>query len=184
MKKNNKKGFTLVELLAVIVILAILAVAAYTIVIPKLNENKPKPFISDISALVDAYIAYTGAGGTVQTQSGVKICTSSSCNTTSTSTTVSCDYVTVKKLIDEGYIKIVNKEAVGSVALCNKQYYVSYSNGSYMTDNANSMKMINVNRISAVGTTLKGFKECGGSTGTTCASNTSLSSNQMVRDFD
>lgn len=40
MKKLNKKGFTLVELLAVIVILAILAVAAMTNVIPKMEQAK------------------------------------------------------------------------------------------------------------------------------------------------
>jgi len=46
MKKLNKKGFTLVELLAVIVLLGIVAVAAITSVTSLINSNKKKTFVS------------------------------------------------------------------------------------------------------------------------------------------
>lgn len=44
MKKLNKKGFTLVELLAVIVILALLMVVVATTVMPLMNDSKKSAF--------------------------------------------------------------------------------------------------------------------------------------------
>ncbi|MBQ3020666.1 MAG: prepilin-type N-terminal cleavage/methylation domain-containing protein [Bacilli bacterium] len=45
MKKLNKKGFTLVELLAVIVILAILIVIVATTALPAMNNAKKNTFV-------------------------------------------------------------------------------------------------------------------------------------------
>ncbi len=54
LKKRNKKGFTLVELLAVIVILAVVILIAVTAVIPRMNNAKKK-------ALVDEALMYLKA---------------------------------------------------------------------------------------------------------------------------
>ena len=45
--KSNNKGFTLVELLAVIVILAVVILIAVTAVIPRMNNAKKKAFIDE-----------------------------------------------------------------------------------------------------------------------------------------
>lgn len=50
--KNNKKGFTLVELLAVIVILAVVILIAVTAVIPRMNQAKRKAFEDEALMLI------------------------------------------------------------------------------------------------------------------------------------
>lgn len=52
--KNNKKGFTLVELLAVIVILAIVMGIAATLVIPMIEDARKGAFASTAMTIVDA----------------------------------------------------------------------------------------------------------------------------------
>ena len=47
LKKRNKKGFTLVELLAVIVILAVVILIAVTAVIPRMNNAKKKALLDE-----------------------------------------------------------------------------------------------------------------------------------------
>ncbi len=170
MKKNKQKGFTLVELLAVIVILAILATAAYTLIIPKINENKPKTFVSDVSSLVAAYDAY--AQFETPKEGSISLYTSSS-----SSTKVACTYATVEELISSGNIKITgNDKAKGIVALCNRQYYVSYTNGRYMTSysiGSTSGSLVD-NRIISFSEdgTINNFKECS----TDCTALTSIAS--------
>lgn len=51
----NKKGFTLVELLAVIVILAIIALIATSIVINVVNESREKANLRSIESYAKAY---------------------------------------------------------------------------------------------------------------------------------
>ena len=48
---NNKKGFTLVELLAVISILAILVIIALPNVMGMFNEAKKKSFLTEVRTL-------------------------------------------------------------------------------------------------------------------------------------
>ena len=59
--KNNKRGFTLVELLAVIVILAVVILIAVTAVVPRMNNAKKKAFIDEaliyLKAGKEAYTA-------------------------------------------------------------------------------------------------------------------------------
>lgn len=52
--KNNKKGFTLVELLAVIVILAVVILIAVTAVIPRMNKAKERAFEDEALAFIKA----------------------------------------------------------------------------------------------------------------------------------
>lgn len=66
MKKMNKKGFTLVELLAVIVILAVIILIAVTAVIPRMNKAKRKAFEDEAMALIKGAEEYV-----VLEQSGV-----------------------------------------------------------------------------------------------------------------
>lgn len=47
MLKNNKRGFTLVELLAVIVILGVITLIAVTSVIPRMNSARKNAFLDD-----------------------------------------------------------------------------------------------------------------------------------------
>ena len=54
LKKKRKKGFTLVELLAVIVILAVVILIAVTAVIPRMNKARK-------NALVDEALMYLNA---------------------------------------------------------------------------------------------------------------------------
>ena len=63
MKKNTKKGFTLVELLVVIAILAILAsvaVVGYTAFIKKADDQAAATEIDQIEALLDAALLTDG----------------------------------------------------------------------------------------------------------------------------
>ena len=55
---KNKKGFTLVELLAVIVILAILATAAFTLVLPQIEKSRKKSFVSEAANIIDSAELY------------------------------------------------------------------------------------------------------------------------------
>ena len=55
---RNKKGFTLVELLAVIVILAILATAAFTLVLPQIEKSRKKSFVSEVASIIDSAELY------------------------------------------------------------------------------------------------------------------------------
>ena len=64
MKKNTKKGFTLVELLVVIAILAILssvAVVGYTAFVKKADDQAAKTEIAQIEALLDAALLTDGS---------------------------------------------------------------------------------------------------------------------------
>ena len=63
MRKNNKKGFTLVELLVVIAILAILAsvaVVGYTAFVDKAKESKAKTELHQIVEYVNAELIDDG----------------------------------------------------------------------------------------------------------------------------
>ena len=61
MKSKNKKGFTLVELLAVIVILAVVILIAVTAVVPRMNKARENAFVDEalvyIRAGKEAYIS-------------------------------------------------------------------------------------------------------------------------------
>ena len=52
--KNNNKGFTLVELLAVIVILAVVILIAVTAVIPRMNSAKKNAFLDEVKVYTKA----------------------------------------------------------------------------------------------------------------------------------
>ena len=70
MKRNiNKKGFTLVELLAVIVILAVLALVAMPNVTRLMNDSRKNAFITE----VENFVTYAQTSYTNSQISGAKI---------------------------------------------------------------------------------------------------------------
>ena len=58
MKRLNKKGFTLVELLAVIVVLAVLVLIATTAVVPRMNRARKEAFKTEVSTIYNAALEY------------------------------------------------------------------------------------------------------------------------------
>lgn len=58
MKKMNKKGFTLVELLAVIVVLAVIMLLAVNAVIPQMNKARKNAFVTEANSFIDAAGTY------------------------------------------------------------------------------------------------------------------------------
>ena len=54
MKNKNNKGFTLVELLAVIVILAVIILIAVNAIIPQMNKARKNSFIDEVAVYVQA----------------------------------------------------------------------------------------------------------------------------------
>ena len=107
---KNKNGFTLVELLVVIVILAVLSVAAYTIVSPRVEESRKKSFLSEISEtnksaqryFIDHSDSYT---------------------------------VSISELFEGGYLAKVGDISSydGYITREGNVYYIFMSNGKYMT---------------------------------------------------
>ena len=91
MKKLNKKGFTLVELLAVIVILALLIVVVANTALPAMNSAKKSTLETYAKRVVEqAKTLYTSA------EIGVTVngCTNSSA-------TVSCTFTDIKQIMGQ-----------------------------------------------------------------------------------
>lgn len=108
MKRNiNKKGFTLVELLAVIVILAVLALVAMPNVTRLMNDSRKNAFITEVENFVTyAQTSYTNSqiSGTVPKGPDESLITGQKFND------VSYDYycVSYAKLVSGGFIQKSN----------------------------------------------------------------------------
>jgi len=108
MKRNiNKKGFTLVELLAVIVILAVLALVAMPNVTRLMNDSRKNAFITEVENFVTyAQTSYTNSqiSGTVPKGTDESLITGQMFNG------VSYDYycVSYAKLVSGGFIQKSN----------------------------------------------------------------------------
>lgn len=88
---NNTNGFTLVELLAVIVVLAIVMVIAVNAVMPTLQDSRKNTFAIEVNGAIEAAQTYYMNGGATGDPNRVF--------PTSVSTT-RC--VTIKQLVDAG----------------------------------------------------------------------------------
>ena len=151
MKKNNKKGFTLVELLAVIVILAVVVLIAMTAVVPKMNEAQKNSFVTEVNKFV---------------QGAQTLYTSLSINGDFTSVpTLSANggTVTLQELVSAGAIE---KSNISSYSGCIKitinngvaSYEVKVSDGKFNTgDNLVNINSVNVDSIIAGG---KNYTSC------------------------
>ena len=66
MKRLNRKGFTLVELLAVIVVLAVIMLLAVNAVIPQMNKARRNAFVTEAQTFIggaETYILNKQMGG-------------------------------------------------------------------------------------------------------------------------
>ena len=124
-KLMNKKGFTLVELLAVIVILAVIILVAMNAVIPQMSKARKGAFLTEIETFVKGAEAYYQA-------ESVKGNTMSECSSTGGITTCCIDIDDLKG----NYIKKSDEKYKGSIKIQinadNTAEYSAYmSNGTY-----------------------------------------------------
>lgn len=129
MKKLNKNGFTLVELLAVIVVLAVIMLLAVNAVLPQMNKARKNAFITEAQTFIDAAGTYyqsamltgdenfTSAGGCVNVSDLIG------------------PYVEKENKADySGYVTITidpsSNEASYKIQLANKQFFLGNEGGT------------------------------------------------------
>ena len=125
MKKNNKKGFTLVELLVVIVILAILAITAFTIVGNRVEEARRKAVVNDVDAVVKAFDLCV-----TDSSNGVSGALAGCALTNGASSSVD-----ITTLVGKYLTKQDTSKFAGSIIKCSSGYKVSLMSGGYSTGN-------------------------------------------------
>ncbi len=133
--KNNKKGFTLVELLAVIVILAVVILIAVTAVIPRMRNAKKSAFKDEALAFVKA-----AEEAYVSTQMESSTGTGTTCFTVATLTDANNGYIELKG--GKSYAGKIVLNSTGVVT----GVYLEDSTNSYVITNAsyNSNKTLTV----------------------------------------
>lgn len=125
MKKLNKNGFTLVELLAVIVILAVVILVAVNNVIPQMNKAKAGAFKTEALSFLDGAEQYytsqqmTGKDFNETNKAGEKL-----------------EGVTIKYLVDNKYVKSADVDKyTGCIKYDeNTGFTIKLSSASYHTD--------------------------------------------------
>lgn len=150
MKRNiNKKGFTLVELLAVIVILAVLALVAMPNVTRLMNDSRKNAFITEVENFVTyAQTSYTNSqiSGTVPKGPDESLITGQMFNN------VSYDYycVSYAKLVSGGFIQKSNGDNYKGVFEIymptdgtSSKTVIYMSNGNYQINGLSVNKLAN-----------------------------------------
>ena len=150
MKRNiNKKGFTLVELLAVIVILAVLALVAMPNVTRLMNDSRKNAFITEVENFVTyAQTSYTNSqiSGTVPNGPDESLITGQTFNN------VSYDYycVSYAKLVSGGFIQKSNGDNYKGVFEIymptdgtSSKTVIYMSNGNYQINGLSINKLAN-----------------------------------------
>ena len=145
MKKLNKNGFTLVELLAVIVVLAVIMLLAVNAVLPQMNKARKNAFVTEAESVINAASSY------YQTM----ILTGEDDNMTATGGCVS-----VEKL-KGGYLEKNDTDFTGSVKIAIDQttnvatYTIWLSNGEFAISNkaGAEIKAANVTASTAAAST-------------------------------
>lgn len=129
MKKLNKNGFTLVELLAVIVILAVVILVAVNNVIPQMNKAKAGAFKTEALSFLDGAEQYytsqqmTGKDFNETNKAGEKL-----------------EGVTIKYLVDNKYVKsadIDKYEGCIKYDEVNGKFQIQLWSNSYITAKGN-----------------------------------------------
>ena len=136
----NKKGFTLVELLAVIVIIGILSIMVIPNVIKTRNDYLEKTFESRLKLINNAALDWASENlvnvpsNVTNEYNGQKVF-DSNC----TKTCPTCGYITVGFLIENNYLsgsdenKTVMKNPLTNENLNNKKVCVRYNNNDIFT---------------------------------------------------
>lgn len=112
-KLMNKKGFTLVELLAVIVILAVIILVAMNAVIPQMENARKNAFKTEVETFAKAAETYFAN----QALSNPSILTSGGC-------------VTVETL-KNGYVNKSDEKYVGQACIKSNKIYLALTSGAY-----------------------------------------------------
>ena len=113
MKKMNKKGFTLVELLAVIVILAVIVLVAMNAVIPRMEEARRGAFKTEVVTFAKAAETFF----TNKALSDPSVLTSGGCVELGT--------------LKDGYVNKTDAAYEGSACVVDKVVYLAMTNGAY-----------------------------------------------------
>jgi prepilin-type N-terminal cleavage/methylation domain-containing protein len=126
-RKLNNNGFTLVELLAIIVVLAVIMLMAVQAVIPTLNKARMQSFALEAQTAIEATQTYL-MNNSLLGSSDVSF---------PTTTTPVC--VTIKSLVDAGLFEAKNAgNYVGGIEVTksgnNYLYKVYLTNGKYYID--------------------------------------------------
>ncbi len=126
-----KKGFTLVELLAVVVILAVLMLVATTAVGPAITNSKKSAFFSSCSSMVDAANIYASSAGI----------------------TTTC-FITSDSLVSKGYFSVKDVSFKGAVLITVSGNSYTYSlvatNGDYSVGTNSSGAYTNAKALTAI----------------------------------
>ena len=122
---KEKRGFTLVELLAVIVVLAIIMLIAVQAVLPLMQQSRKNAFTIEANGAIDAAMTYFVSKAISGEVVGTGICYK-------LDTLEKEGMYTTKKAGYEGFINIVPSSASANVYL----YKVTMTNGQYYVENA------------------------------------------------
>jgi len=118
--KNNKKGFTLVELLAVIVILAVIILIAVTAIIPQMNKARKNAFIDEVAvyaqAAEKAYVANQMEGSAPITCFTI--------GSTAGTTELNGEYVKKPDSTYKGVVKLDADGKLSTISLKNNKYAI------------------------------------------------------------
>lgn len=149
MNNMNKKGFTLVELLAVIVILAVLALVAMPNVTRLMNDSRKNAFITEVENFVTyAQTSYTNSqiNGTITNSADESLITGQTFNN------ASYDYycVSYAKLVSGGFIQKSNGDNYKGIFEIymptdgtSSKTVIYMSNGSYQINGLSINKLAN-----------------------------------------
>jgi len=122
---KNQKGFTLVELLAVIVILAVVILIAVTAVIPRMNDARKGAFADEVMAYIrgaqEAYVESQMDGGAGDT-----------CFTVAW---LNANKIDKKGEAYSGYVSINTTNGAGTAYIKNNKYMINGGSGSLSKTN-------------------------------------------------
>ena len=139
MKKLNKNGFTLVELLAVIVILAVVILVAVNNVIPQMNKAKAGAFKTEALSFLDGAEQYYTSqqmtnGEFNETKNGTEL-----------------EGVTIKYLVDKKYVKsadIDKYEGCIKYDANTDKFQIRLWSNSYRTVNSSDKNYVEATKLS------------------------------------